>query len=122
MLPHTEYGRKFVKLIKAAHDNNKILFCCGSSFFSVVCYFACKSFLELNILNITDEFKIIEDVEKISDLAYKEINLKDRFLDYSTGNLYSISEDNTKWIPQENTGYHNRLIASKYSMICFIII
>lgn len=113
-LPHTEYGRKLMKLIKVSNDANKVIFLCGGSFFSLVYHFACPNNVDLNILNINKQFQTIEDIKQIPSEIKNEITLKDRYLDYTTGDLYNHNNDTSEWIPYENIGYHNRILAAKF--------
>ena len=103
-----------MKLIKVANDANKVLFLCGGSFFSLVYHFACPNNLDLNILNINKQFQTIENIKQIPSENKNEITLKDRYLDYSTGDLYNHNTDTSEWIPYENIGYHNRILAAKF--------
>lgn len=114
-LPHSPDGYKLLTFIKYLKNDNKIVFCSGVSFFTLLYSLSLNFDLDLNILNITKDFQTVEDFENIPEKILAEINLKDRYIDYATGDLYQHTIKNSYWKPLENVGYHNRIIAAKYS-------
>lgn len=111
-LPHSEYGKKLLTLIKVSFDSKKFIFLSGSSFFSFLFLFTCPNYNEINIINDNNNaFKIISSVDLIPYDISSHLNLKDRFLNFTTGDLYSFDCLHKKWIPLENIGYHNRLLS-----------
>lgn len=114
-MPHNKDGYKLNSLVKYSKNDKKALFCCGVSFYTLIYNLSTNYDLDLNIVNITKEFQTIEDFNKIPQKILSELNLKDRFIDYATGDLYQHSLNNNSWKPLENVGYHNRIISAKFS-------
>lgn len=119
-MPHCPEGHKLLSLIKYAKTDKKPIFCSGVSFFSLIYNLSTNYELDLNIINVTKEFQTIEDFSKIPKKILAELNLKDRFIDFVTGDLYQHSLNTSSWTPIENVGYHNRIIAAKYGKLFYI--
>lgn len=120
-LPHKADGFKLLSLLKYVSLDKKPVICTGCSIFSLIYNLSTNFDLDLNIINITKDFKTIEDLDKIPIKILDEINPKDRFFDYATGDLYQHIYKECSWKPLENVGYHSRLFAAKFSSNNFFI-